>query len=563
MKHRFLIILLASLLIASSLVGCNGEIESVEEKKDNIIDGLEYVIVEGGEVVLPLTPFNTLNPLMTKNTSYHYFSKLIFEGLFEFDESLKPIPRLVSSYEDTSNGLKITLRDDIYWHDGEKFTTDDVIFTLNAIKIATDVSTYNNLISTALGAFYSTDSIKYLTFIKIDDYNLEISTQEPFGNIKELLTFPIMPSHLFDSVSQTFTVEDYIPIGTGPYKFSSYEKYKSIKLVANEKYVGGEPQISSIIGRVLENEELFLTAFDAGQIDITPTIGVDWDKYQQNSRINIFEYVSGEYEFIGFNFTNEVFSGVNGSKIRQAINYGINRQEIIQKVYLGHGTQTDVPLNPNSWLISDAANTYGYSNEISKEILASLGYIDGDGDGILENQDGKLSFKLITNPSNIYRLKTAQMIREDLSEIGIEVMLDFNSEYNEDISLDEVENEWSELNSRLFSGQYDMAILGWQMSVIPELSSLFHSSQHINKNFIKYSNLDLDNLLTRVNTSYSENDKLNNYASLQEFLVSELPYISLLYKNKSLLVNKDIRGELSPTYFNPYNGLEKCFLAFD
>lgn len=567
MKYRikFLIVLASILLITSA---CNIDRENVDQGNNK--EGVDYLIVNSGEISLPLTPFNTLNPLMNNNESYYHFSKLIFEGLFEFDDSMKPKPDLVNTYTIKNGGKTVTLnlREDVYWHDGEKFTADDVLFTINAINYAGDQSIYIKMFESLVGTGITSNKGNILNAIVIDDYTIDINFDRIYSNNLELLTFPIIPSHRFTNNSGVLKLElalkleEYIPIGTGPYKYISYDKSKSVNLEANDSYREEEPSIEKIVGKILGSEELFLTAYEAGQIDVVPIKDVDWDKYKQNIRITTIEYISSDYEFLGFNFDNELISQEKGQEVRKAIYYGINRQEIIQKIFLGHATQIDVPIHPNSWLISDEANMYGYNVERSKEILFANGFIDIDDDGILEDENGnKLSFRLLTNPSNKLRLRTAEMIREDLKSIGIHLILDFDTSYRDDITMEEEKKEWDEIRTRLSSGNYDIALLGWQTSVIPELSTFFHSSQIGANNFINYSNPTFDILLNQISDSYEEDVKISLHRDAQEYLLKELPYISLFYRNRALLLDSRIHGEIKPGFFNLYNGLEKCFIV--
>jgi peptide/nickel transport system substrate-binding protein len=546
-------------MILILLVGCSGDIDTAsnEENKDVEID---YMIVEGGEVVLPLTPFNTLNPLMTNNLSYYYFSKLIYEGLFEFNEKLEPIPQLAESYNISNDGKTITvkLRNDVFWHDGEKFTAEDVVFTINTL--------INSKAKTSYDDIFSKDT-RIINAKIIDQHQVEIFFENSSYNILESLTFPIIPSHRFvtnkaqDGYVNALQLDGYIPIGTGPFKYGSYDKYKSIKLEAYDGYRFGQPSIKYIIGKVLDNNELFITAFEAGQINLTPVSGVNWDRYKENSRIIVLEYVSNDYEFLGFNFNNQLMSGDKGAAIRKAINYAINRQEIIQKIYLGHATQVDVPLHPNSWLLSEDAVYYGYNPTQSNKILQSAGFTDLDGDSILEDNEGKkLSFRLITNPTNINRFRTAEMIREDLKEVGIEIILDFNTSYVSSVELDEKLNDWQKVNDKLLSGDYDIVLSGWQLSLTPDLYDFFHSNQIGINNFINYNNQNMDELLTNLN-NYSHGSKLSSFKTIQDLIIEDLPYISLYFRNKAILVDSKIKGELSPNVFNLYKGLERCFIA--
>lgn len=563
-RKKIMIVICCIILVLS---GCNPIVDSVQQESKEKVD---YLIVNKGEIILPLTPFSSLNPIMNNNESYYHFSKLIFDSLFELDESLQPIPSLVNTYDIKDGGKTISLglRQDVYWHDGEKFTADDVLFSVNVINNAGGSTPYIKMIETLVGASFLGGKGNVLSASIIDDYNIDIKFKEGYNNNLEILTFPIIASHRFKNPNGTFNLalalkmDEYIPVGTGPYKYESYDKFKSVNLVANQTYREGKPSITSIKGKVLGNEDLYLTAYEAGQIHISPVRDVDWDKYKQNTRIRTIEYISSDYEFLGFNFNNQMFSQDKGSELRKAMYYGIDRQEIIQKLYLGHASQVDVPIHPNSWLLSDEANIYGYNADVSKELLSINGYLDKDGDGIREDENGnKLSFKLITNPSNQLRLRIAEMLRDDLRDVGIDIILDFKTINKEDISKEDKAKEWEELNNRLLTGDFDIALLGWQMSVIPDLSSFFHSSQVGKGNLINYNNATMDDLLIKYRDSNDLGNKKLVYSNLQGLIIDDLPYLSLFYRNRAIVVDSSINGDLKPTFFNLYKGLEKCFMA--
>lgn len=573
MKFKRYISIILAFMILLTTVGCETNIIDKNEEDKGQVEAVDYTPVEGGTVYLPITNFNTLNPLLTNNASYYYFSKLIYEGLFDFDKNLNVTPLLAETYEIKNEGrtISIKLKEGVMWHDGNPLTSSDIAFTIDTIKYANMDSAYSKMFTTVLGSYAPSDIRRIMDVKIIDENNVDIVFDRQFSNNLEVLTFPIIPKHAFSNGGgnkdfiKALETENYYPIGTGPFKFVNYEKFKTVTLVGNDEYRDGKPYLKEVVGKVLESEELVLTSFETGQINVATAIGVDWDKYNQNSRIKALEYVSPNYEFLGFNFNNDIFLGDNGKAIRKAIVYGIDRQAIIQKIYLGHGTQVDVPLHPDTWLLSPYANTYGYSLELAKEELKSRGWIDRDGDGFVEDETGKkLSLKLITNPSNILRLRGAEIIKDDLKKIGIDIVLGFDNTPKKDITEEIIAGEWEELNSTLQSGDFDLALLGWQMSVIPDISFMFHSSQiDYGTNFIKYSNETMDQLLTDAFIMNDRNEKLNSYENLQKFIVEELPYISLFFKNKALLVDSKIVGDLSPTFFNPYNGIKNCYIPKD
>lgn len=551
-------------------MGCRDN--NVVDKDGEIIDEgtVEDIPTKGGEVILPLTNFKTLNPLVTDNSYYYQFSKLIFEGMFELDDNLEPIPKLVKSYDISDGGrtISIEIKDNIRWHDGTDFTVDDIAFTIDTIKAANGVSLYNEVFLDFLDGFGNSNLNNIINYRIIDNSNIEIRYDKSYGNNLKVLTFPIIPKHRFNDGSggniyaKALDENNYRPIGTGPYKFVDYEKYKNVKLISNEDYWGGEPYITSIVGSVFEDEELILTAFETGQISFAPTIGVDWDKYKQNNRIKVLEYTSSEYEFLGFNFNSPLFSGENGTIIRQAINYGIDRHDIIQKVFLGHGTQIDVPIHPNSNLISTEGYVYGYDRDKANELLKKAGYIEYE-DGILRDEQGApLTLRLTTNGYNPYRLRVAQLIVENLKELGINVITEFNDDYKEDLDEAVINQDWENTNNKIQNGNFDIALLGWEVSAITDLSKMFHSSSiSRGTNFIKYSNEDLDKFILDTYYSSNKEENLNSYKEIQKLIIKELPYVSLFFKNRGLLIDTKIVGDLNPSFYNFYNGLEKCYIT--
>lgn len=564
MKSKNKIVYIMLVVIISLSVGC--KIQSpIEEGQIPIVDdGImeELEAVEGGMVSIPLTNFSTLNPLITDNSSYYHFSKLIFQGIFEFDDNLKPTLSLGESYKLSEDGktISIKLRDDVKWHDGNPLTSLDVEFTIDAIKKANMDSTYGKLFGDSVSIDGNLNLRRFINTKIIDEKNIDIIFDREFSNVLDILTFPIIPKHRFPSLQAALATEDYLPMGTGPFRFVGYEKFKSVNLKKNLDYWDGPVYIEEIMGRVLDDNELILTSFETGQIDLAFSMDVDWDKYRQNNRIKSFEYISAGYEFLGFNFKDENISKEEAIALRKAINYGIDRQNIIENVYLGHGSQVDLPLHPRSYLMDDISDKYGYNLNIAKEELRKGGYIDRDGDGIVEDQEGNpLDLILLTNTYNSSRFRTGEIIIEDLRKLGINVTLFQEDTRSGFASQEEKDTQWNIMEDNLQKGNYHLVLLGWKTSVIPNISHMFHSSKLKTSNFINYQDEIMDKLLENSLESSLASKKIN-YKDLQKHILEDLPYVSLFYKNEALLVDSRIKGEINPSFFNLYRGLEKCFI---
>lgn len=242
MKNKNIFALILALILLLNLTGCNNEtepsvkqtvLETEEDKK------ITYEPEYGGSLVLPLTPLNTLNPLLSENLFYYHFSKLIFEGLFELDNNLDVIPVLAKDYSIREEGkvINIKLKENVKWHDGEKFDAEDVAFTINTIKFASEDTVYKKMLNDTFGSFSPANINRIINVEVLGPYELNIVFDRSFSHGLETLTFPIIPKHKFvadrenkKSYIAALSEEDYTPIGTGPYKFKNYEKYKSITL---------------------------------------------------------------------------------------------------------------------------------------------------------------------------------------------------------------------------------------------------------------------------------------------------------------------------------------------
>lgn len=557
------------LAIVLMLSGCQGNDAKYTDEafQDKANDSSKYEPEYGGQIILPITKTNSLNPLTANNESYFYFSKLIFESLFEFDDNFKVKNELVEDYAfKEPNTLSIKLKDNVYWHDGEKLSSQDVAFTINTIKYASNETIYKRMWSTFAGNYNYSNINNIINVKAIDNLNLEIEFNGSVGNKLELLTFPIIPRHRFvngkeniQSYKSALEEDNYVPIGTGPYKFVNYEKNKSIELAYNENYRNGRPYIDKIIGKILASSELVITAFETGQVDLALSTGFDWEKFEQNKNVKIVEFISQGYEFLGFNFNKQIINRyVN---LRKAIAYGIDRQSIIEEVFLGHATQTDLPIHPNSWVLSDNSSIYGFNLDKAKEELEKMGWKDIDGDGFYEDENGNdIILRLTTNSYNPIRLKVADLVVENLNRLGVNVVKDYPDSIPDNITQEMMSEQWEKLMAKITNGDFDIVLLGWDLSPIPDLSFAFHSSGiRTNSNFIRYNSETMDNALAHL-VNADEVNKLNYYKKVESIILEDLPYVSLFFKNRALLINNKVKGKIDPTFYDIYRNIEEWYI---
>lgn len=570
MKFKKFLAILIAITCSVAMFGCKkaSNIDKPEEEENAV--QVSYEPEYGGELKVPISNVKTLNPLVNQEKSLYHFYKLIYEPMFEFDKNFNVQNKLCKSYsiKDDGRTIVISLRDDVLWHDGKKLSAKDVKFTIDALRLSAKEGLYADLFKDVFKVVKTTDLKQIIQAKVINDSTVEIKLNRSYSNALESLMFPILPMHQFtdsDSASRKDLDKafnpNYIqtPIGTGPYKFVKHEKLKSIQLVANDSYYKGKPYINSIKGLIVDTDETALSSFETELIDVAFAMGTDWDKYLENSKFNIYNYSTNKYEFVGFNFSKPIFQGNEGLYVRNAISLAINRKDIVNKVFLNHAEVASTPVNPNSWLFDGEVKSE-FDPDKARELLAQAGYKDTNEDGILEKANGQnLRIRLLTNSYNELRAGMADIVIEDLKEVGIEVIKDYADIANS--KEEDIAQQWNELNDKVAKGQFDMVLLGWDLSLVPEYSFMLHSSQIDNgTNFIRFADQKMDELLVGAFSAQSREAKKQAYKELQDYFVKQIPYTSLVFKNKALLVNDRVKGDVKPQAYNVYENVEKWFI---
>lgn len=527
MKYRrFLLVFI--LLMSIILVSC----EKVAELDKTEITIENEKPVAGGTMNMSSVESGSLNPLLSKSKTYTDISMLIFQSLVEYDETIKLTPVLAQSwsFEDGSSRLVIKLKDNILWSDGESFTAEDVKFSLDTIKVSED-------------SIYKSNLEHMFSYKTRDSSTIEIVFDQPFANAIDMLSFPIIPVHIYKADPNA------VPVGTGMFKVSNYDKLKSMELEYNDKYTGVEkPYIEKIKVLFINDTEAFSTAFQYKELDILNTTSYDWEKYSELKDVNTYKYSTMYYDFIGLNYNNPIFQD---KEVRKAMLQGINRKSLIDKYLLGNAVVTDVPINPNSWLNDGEAIKYGYSKSEAQNILKAAGFADSNSDGMLERQvDGvlqELKFTLMTNSENEFRSKAAADIKKSLEEIGFRVEIKLNP--------------FVDVKAAIDTKAFDAVLTGYNLSNSQDLSFAFHSTQiESGKNFMSYSNTEIDAILQQAYTTVDEVQRKELYTKLEQALREEVPCISLFFRDAAVVVRNKIRGEIKPDAMNPYRNIHQWYI---
>ncbi|QOV24197.1 ABC transporter substrate-binding protein [Anabaenopsis elenkinii] len=381
---------------------------------------------------------------------------LTYEGLTTQNPitgEIEPVLAESWSVTDDELGFIFTLREGLKWSDGQEITADDVVFTFNDIYLNEEIPTDTRDIL-RIGESRTLPKVE-----KIDDRRVKFTTPEPFAPFLGALGIPILPAHVLEESITTKDTEgkptflskwgvdtpvDEI-IVNGPYKLERYDTSQRVIFRRNPYYWRQDPQgksqpyIERIVWPIVESTDTSMLQFRSGGLD---AVGVTPDYFsllkKQEKQGNFTIYNGGPAtgtSFVVFNLNKGRRDGkplvdpiksrwFNTVEFRQAVAYAIDRQTMINNTFRGLGQTQDSPITIQSpFYLSpeEGLKTYDYNPEKAKELLQQAGFKYNTQGQLLDAQDNRVRFTLLTNAGNRIREAMGAQIRQDLGKIGMQV----------------------------------------------------------------------------------------------------------------------------------------------
>ena len=465
---------------------------------------------------------SNLIPLLASDKPSHDIAGLIYNGLVKYDKDINIVGDLAESWDVSGNGLIITfhLRKGVQWHDGHPFTAADVLYT------------YQVTIDPKTPTAYAGDFLKVKKAEVLDDYTFRVTYDKPFAPALISWGSSILPKHLLAGKDITRSPLARHPIGTGPYKLKEWIAGQKIVLVANHDYFEGRPYIDGHITRIIPDMATLFLELRAQGIDISGLSPLQFTRQTENklfrNNFNKYRYLSFAYTYLGYNLKNPLFGD---KRVRQAISYAINKDEIISGVLLGLGKPATGPFKPETWAYNGNVKIYNFNRQKAKDLLKEAGWQDTNGDGILEKDGKPFVFEIVTNQGNETRQKCAEIIQRQLAEVGITVKIRIL--------------EWAAfVNDFITKRRFDAVIMGWTIPPDPDAYDVWHSSKTAPEelNFISYKNTEADKLLERGRSTFDQKERKKCYDRFQEILAEDQPYTFLYVPDALIIINKRFRG---------------------
>ncbi|MFA5173247.1 MAG: ABC transporter substrate-binding protein [Candidatus Paceibacterota bacterium] len=459
-----------------------------------------------------------VNPIISgNNDADRDLISLIFCNAFEVAEKIEPT--------NNNQSWQIRLKDNLFWHDGEKLTSDDIIFTLNKIQ---DPEFHSPLSATWQG----------IVMNRVSELEISIKLSSPYAFFEEnLKKLYIIPKHIYADIPlNNWRLSDYNlqPVGCGAYKFDSYKKKSDgfitkYSLVANDKYFKSSPFVENLDINFYTSLKKASEDFNFAKIDGLG--GLTKSEYDFISRSNnIYKMATPRYYAVFMN--QSVNPALQDKNVRLALDAAVNKKDLIEKIFGGWADPIFGPITPNfiGRNISEVSNNEALE---AKEILENSGWklIENEvREKKIKNKTVSLEFNLVV-PEVDFLVNTANYLEKAWREIGVKTNIIIISP--EEINNDAIKNR-----------NYELLIFGNILGGSPDIFSFWHSSEklHPGLNLSLFENKTVDKLIEEIRKTSDEEERIGDLSALQSLIGKDVPAVFLYSPYYVYITSKNLNG---------------------
>ncbi len=478
----------------------------------------------GGTAVIAVTSdFQAFNPITnTALVTAEVLNFMLFTPLVQFDENLEAVPALAESWELEEGGVTFRLRDDIFWHDGQPVTAEDVRFTFELAR--------NPEAASLLGSAYLT-MIEAATVL--DPHTIRFDFTFPHSQPMQAFWWPPVPQHILGNTAAGQLAQapfNRQPVGNGPFRFVTWDVGQQVVLEANEQYpaeLGGRPLLDRVVFRIVPEATTRLTEILTGAIDVNYTLLPDEAQQVEGQRgVELLSFAGREFLYVGWNNEREPFVD---ARVRRALTLGIDRQGIIDALTFGFGTPAAGMVPPWS-PVSPDLEPLPHDPEAARQLLQEAGWTPGS-DGVMQRDGQALRFTLLASEDRL-RQDIAVVIQEQLRGIGAAV----------EVRAVEFQTLLQEHRSR----QYEAVVSGWSLDTFradpTPLFSCEEARTPESPNRAGYCNEEADRLITAGLQETDEARATEIWGEFGRILQRDQPITFLLWQDQLAAVNERLQG---------------------
>lgn len=515
------------LALSLALVACSEEAGTTEEPAETG-EATDETATEGAEEAVPqVLVFGrggdsvSLDPAIVTDGESFKVTENIFETLLNFGEQDTTInPGLAKEWEVSEDGLTYTfhLQEGVKFHDGTDFNAEAVVKNVERWKAGAEEQYYY------FHSMFKVEGEDVIAKVEATDEHTVVFTlsrpQAPFLKNIAMSPFAIASPTEFEKAGDAFGDN---PVGTGPFKFVEWKRNDSITVEKNEDYwQEGLPKLDTIIFRAIPDNSARLNALMTGEIDLADGINPsDAAAIEGNADLQLIERPSMNVGYLGLTNTRAPF---DNKLVRQAVNYAIDKQAIVDAFFLG---RAEVAVNPMPSSISgynEEVAGYEYNPEKAKELLAEAGY---DGSEI------ELWAMPVPRPYMPDGQKVAEAIQKNLADVGIPSEI--------------VTFEWATYLEKAKNGEADAFLLGWtgdNGDADNFLYTLLDKDTIGSNNYSFYSSDAVHDLLIAAQSEIDEEKRNELYKQAQAIISEDAPWVPLAHSTPLLAGKKGVAGYL-------------------
>ena len=489
MKRKLIYLSILVLLVLFACSQKENQKERVEKEEKKIL-----TMAQKAEI-------KTLDPQKATDSVSRSIIKLINQTLVYIDNEGNIVPELAQEITKVSpKETLIKIKNDIKFSNGETLTIDDVLFSLERAKASPKMSQ---------------DLYMIESFEKVDDRTLKINTLYDAGNLLHKLA----SGGVAIVNKKAFEEDENNIVGTGMFKLKEWVAGEKLVLERNEFFKDSKSNIDTLVIKFVPEANSRMIMLETGEIDLArDLLPLDFKKISEDTKFTTVEVETPSNMFLGFDLRNELLAD---KRVRQAIAYAINNEDLVKTVFNGSASVATSPVPKITTGHNENSNNYPQNIEKAKQLLAEAGYPNGFNIELFVSEDNQ-------------RIDMAVIIQDNLKKIGI----------NAEIKT----FQWAAYVSTIENPNIikPLFIMSWNISNDdPDevLYPLYHSSQiDAHTNVVFYKNEKFDNLISEARETTDKDKRMKLYEEAQDIIQEDLPHYTLVYPKQNFAYKASIKN---------------------
>ena len=498
---------------------------------------------QGGVYRRPLaTNPVTLDPARPNDIYGRTIANQLFDGLVQFDGALAIKPAIAETWTASRDGLvwTFTLRKGVKFHHGREVTADDFVYSFTRIVDPATKSAGASLFMKIKGAreFAEGRAARVEGLKALDPYTLQITlseSQSPFVSSLAVGFAKVVPREIVENLGERFGQQ---PVGTGPFKFVEWVRGKHIILAANGNYFEGRPSLDRLEYRIFTGEALdeMFGEFERGNLEDSGIPARERPKLVNGRK---YQFIRRPILGIAFLAINTSIKPLDDRRVRQALNYAIDRHSIMREIYQDQYLPGVGILPPGTYGYDPALAGYPYDPKKAAELLAAAGYPGGRGLPVIHIWSARKNDEAVAEHEAIVK---------SLAAVGVRAEVHYNT-------------NWPEYKAHVYEGKLPIFRYSWYADTPdPEsfLGQLFDSQS--SDNITGFRNPTVDTLLQHARAERDAQKKLQLYQEVERQVVNNAPLLVLSYASYERIFQPYVKGIQVSALGDPYIPMKKIWM---